>query len=221
MTLYQIKPKFQALLRPLVKRLAARGVTANQVTLAAAGGSLVVGALVAALAWLPGVFLLMPLWLFVRMALNAIDGMLAREHGQQSVLGAYLNELGDIVSDIALILPFALVAPFGAGEIMVFALLAVIVECAGLIGPLAGASRRYDGPLGKSDRALVLGALGLWAGLGLSLAHAAHWLWVLLSLLSLLTIANRVRRGVAEGEQAHQARAQAAPHAKSSSQPVE
>lgn len=221
MTLYQIKPKFQALLRPLVKRLAARGVTANQVTLAAAGGSLVVGALVAALAWLPGVFLLMPLWLFVRMALNAIDGMLAREHGQQSVLGAYLNELGDIVSDIALILPFALVAPFGAGEIMVFALLAVIVECAGLIGPLAGASRRYDGPLGKSDRALVLGALGLWVGLGLSLAYAAHWLWVLLSLLSLLTIANRVRRGVAEGEQVRQASAQAAPHTKPSSQPVE
>src|SRR5438445_2081777 len=117
MTLYQIKPKFQALLRPLVKRLAARGVTANQVTLAAAGGSLVVGALVAALAWLPGVFLLMPLWLFVRMALNAVDGMLAREHGQQSVLGAYLNELGDIVSDIALILPFALVVPSGAGAI--------------------------------------------------------------------------------------------------------
>ncbi|MGT2451859.1 CDP-alcohol phosphatidyltransferase family protein [Cupriavidus basilensis] len=213
MTLYQIKPKFQALLRPWVKRLAARGVTANQVTLAAAAGSLVIGALVAALAWLPAVFLLMPVWLFVRMALNAVDGMLAREHGQQSVLGAYLNELGDIVSDLALILPFALVSPFGAGEVMVFAVLAVIVECAGLIGPLAGASRRYDGPLGKSDRALVLGALGLWVGLGLSLAYAAHWLWVLLSLLSLLTIANRVRRGVAEAEQLHQARARAAPRA--------
>ncbi|MGE8364500.1 CDP-alcohol phosphatidyltransferase family protein [Cupriavidus sp.] len=213
MTLYQIKPKFQALLRPWVKRLAARGVTANQVTLAAAAGSLVIGALVAALAWLPAVFLLMPVWLFVRMALNAVDGMLAREHGQQSVLGAYLNELGDIVSDLALILPFSLVSPFGAGEVMVFAVLAVIVECAGLIGPLAGASRRYDGPLGKSDRALVLGALGLWVGLGLSLAYAAHWLWVLLSLLSLLTIANRVRRGVAEAEQLRQARAQAAPRA--------
>ncbi|MGO4810095.1 CDP-alcohol phosphatidyltransferase family protein [Cupriavidus sp. 2MCAB6] len=213
MTLYQIKPKFQALLRPLVKHLAARGVTANQVTLAAAAGSLVIGALVAALAWLPAVFLLMPVWLFMRMALNAVDGMLAREHGQQSVLGAYLNELGDIVSDLALILPFALVSPFGAGEVMVFAVLAVIVECAGLIGPLAGASRRYDGPLGKSDRALVLGALGLWVGLGLSLAYAAHWLWVLLSLLSLLTIANRVRRGVAEAEQLRQARAQAAPRA--------
>ncbi|WP_420995328.1 CDP-alcohol phosphatidyltransferase family protein [Cupriavidus sp. 30B13] len=219
MTLYQIKPKFQALLRPLVKRLAARGVTANQVTLAAAAGSLVAGALVAALAWLPAVFLLMPLWLFLRMGLNAIDGMLAREHGQQSVLGAYLNELGDIVSDLALILPFAAVTPFGAGEVVGFALLAVTVECAGLIGPLAGASRRYDGPLGKSDRALVLGALGLWIGLGLGLAPAAHWLWGLLSLLSILTIVNRVRRGIEEAGQP--GRARTPPPAAPSSQSVE
>lgn len=131
MTLYQIKPKFQALLRPTVERLAASGVTANQVTLAAAAGSLVVGALTGGLAWVPAVFLLMPLWLFVRMALNAIDGMLAREHGQQSVLGAYLNELGDIVSDLALTIPFAWVMPSSGGEVILFAILAVVAECAG------------------------------------------------------------------------------------------
>ncbi len=43
------------------------------------------------------------------MAFNAIDGMLAREHNQQSKLGAFLNELTDVVSDAALYLPFALV----------------------------------------------------------------------------------------------------------------
>ena len=48
------------------------------------------------------------------MALNAIDGMLAREYGQKSRLGAYLNELGDVVSDAALYAPFALLAAFGA-----------------------------------------------------------------------------------------------------------
>jgi CDP-diacylglycerol--glycerol-3-phosphate 3-phosphatidyltransferase len=31
---------------------------------------------------------LIPLWMFVRMAFNAIDGMLAREFGQASKLGA-------------------------------------------------------------------------------------------------------------------------------------
>jgi CDP-diacylglycerol--glycerol-3-phosphate 3-phosphatidyltransferase len=35
------------------------------------------------------------------MALNAIDGMLAREHDMQSPLGAMLNELGDVLSDVA------------------------------------------------------------------------------------------------------------------------
>ena len=33
MSIYELKPKFQQLLRPLVRRLYARGVTANQVTL--------------------------------------------------------------------------------------------------------------------------------------------------------------------------------------------
>lgn len=42
--------------------------------------------------------------MFLRMAPNAIDGMLAREFGQQSCLGAYLNELCDVVADSALFL---------------------------------------------------------------------------------------------------------------------
>ena len=46
------------------------------------------------------------------MALNAIDGMLAREFIKKSRLGGYLNEITDVVSDAALYLPFAFVAPF-------------------------------------------------------------------------------------------------------------
>ncbi|WP_042886004.1 CDP-alcohol phosphatidyltransferase family protein [Cupriavidus necator] len=201
MTLYELKPRFQAMLRPVVQDLAQRGATANQVTVAAAAGSLAIGALAAVgalVAETSTLFLLFPLWLFLRMALNAIDGMLAREHGQQSALGAYLNELGDIVSDLALVLPLAALPAFGLGQVGTFALLAVMVEATGLIGPLAGASRRYDGPLGKSDRAFAVGAIALWAGLGLGFGAVASWLWLALSLLSLFTIANRVRRGVAE-----------------------
>jgi CDP-diacylglycerol--glycerol-3-phosphate 3-phosphatidyltransferase len=202
MTLYQIKPQFQECLRPLVRRLADWGARANQVTVVAAAASLVVGAMVAALAQRPAVFLIMPAWLFVRMALNAIDGMLAREHGQQSTLGAYLNELGDLVSDLALIAPFVRISAFGGADVVVFALLAVLVECAGLIGPLARASRRYDGPLGKSDRAFILGALSLWIGLGMGLGPLDHIVWIVLSMLSILTIFKRVRGGLHESGQA-------------------
>ena len=112
MTIYALKPKFQALLRPLAGALARAGVTANQVTVAAAVVSVALGAFVALRAPERWPFLLIPVWMFVRMAFNAIDGMLAREFGQKSRLGAYLNELTDVVSDAALYLPFAFVAPF-------------------------------------------------------------------------------------------------------------
>ncbi|VWC47931.1 CDP-alcohol phosphatidyltransferase [Burkholderia lata] len=198
MSLYALKPKFQNRLRPFANALAERGVTANQVTLFAAGGSIVVGALAGLGVFARALFLLIPLWLFARMALNAIDGMLAREHDQKSTLGAYLNELGDVVSDIALVLPFLAIPAFAPADVWLFALTAVIVECAGLIGPLVGVSRRYDGPFGKSDRALALGAFALWIGLGFPVGGVAAWLWRLLIVLSIVTVVRRVQAGIAE-----------------------
>src|SRR5262245_10065723 len=148
-SIYQIKPRFQALLRPPVQRLAACGVTANQVTLGAALLSVATGAILAAKASEPVVWFLLPVVLFARMALNAIDGMLAREHGQKSALGAFLNELCDVVSDAALILPFALVPGVSPVAVVIAVLLAGLSEMAGVVAVQVGAERRYDGPMGK------------------------------------------------------------------------
>ncbi|TMJ50218.1 MAG: CDP-alcohol phosphatidyltransferase family protein, partial [Alphaproteobacteria bacterium] len=134
----------------------------------------------------------------VRMALNAVDGMLAREFRQQSRLGAYLNELGDVVSDAALYAPFALVPPFGALGVSSVIVLAALSEFAGALGPMIGVSRHYEGPMGKSDRAVVFGALGLWVGLGGTLPAWLGGLMPLIAGLLVLTIANRVRGGLAE-----------------------
>jgi len=112
LSIYALKPKFQSLLRPLTSALARAGITANQVTLAAAIVSIAVGVFIAWRTPERWPFLLIPLWMFLRMAFNAIDGMLAREFGQKSRLGAYLNELTDVISDSFLYLPFALIAPF-------------------------------------------------------------------------------------------------------------
>lgn len=198
MTLYQLKPRFQALLRPAVRRLAAAGITANQITLLAAVGSVVVGVLVAFGASARTPFLLLPVWLLLRMGLNAVDGMLAREFGQQSALGAYLNELCDVVSDAALYLPFALLAPFSPLWVGLVIFSAVLTEFAGVLGLMVGATRRYDGPLGKSDRALIFGALGLWVGLGLPLPAVLAWVMPVIVLLSFLTVINRVSQGLRE-----------------------
>lgn len=200
MTLYALKPAFQARLRPLVERLAARGVTANQVTLAAMIGSLVIGLAVAAASPARLPFLLLPVWLFARMALNAIDGMLAREFNQKSRAGALLNEIGDVVSDAALVLPFATLDAFGAFATGVVILLAAVSEYAGVLGLMIGASRRYDGPFGKSDRALAFGALGLYTGLGLPLAGWFDLLMWAAAAALIVTILNRARAALKEGE---------------------
>lgn len=200
MSIYRLKPRFQALLRPLVGRLHALGVTANQVTLAACVISTALGL------WLffaqpsPLAFGLIALWMLVRMGFNAIDGMLAREHGQQSPLGAFLNELTDVVSDAALYLPFALVAPFSPFWLGAVIVLAGLSEFAGALGPTIGASRRYDGPLGKSDRAFVFGALALYVASGGPLPAWTAWLMPLLAALIAWTIANRTRLAVAEAK---------------------
>jgi CDP-diacylglycerol--glycerol-3-phosphate 3-phosphatidyltransferase len=124
--------------------------------------------------------------------------MLAREHGQKSRLGALLNELGDVVSDAALYLPLAVVPGFAPTLIVLIVLLATLGEMTGVLAQTLGAARRYDGPMGKSDRAFWFGAIALLLGLGVP---AGTWLdvalGVLLGLLA-LTVINRARRALAE-----------------------
>ncbi|MER9543139.1 CDP-alcohol phosphatidyltransferase family protein [Mesorhizobium sp. M0437] len=193
-TLYALKPAFQARLRPLADGLARAGVTANQITLLAAALSLAAGLAVAVLAGHRAVFLLMPLVLFARMALNAIDGMLAREHGQASKLGMYLNELCDVVSDLALILAFAVIFP--AWGLVAFAIAAMITEFAGVLGIAAGTGRNYAGPFGKSDRALALGILAVLIASGLWVPALTPLVFPAMATLSLATAINRIRSGL-------------------------
>ena len=197
-SIYDIKPAFQNLLRPLTRALARNGVSANQVTLAAAVLSGGVGACIFLYPAARWPLLVLPGFLFVRMALNAVDGMLAREHNMKSRLGAVLNEIGDVVADTALYLPLALVPGFSAWLVVIIAILAIITEMTGVVAIQIGATRRYDGPMGKSDRAFAFGLLALLLGLGVP---AGTWLLVVqiaLIVLLALTVLNRARRALAE-----------------------
>ncbi|HEY6530179.1 MAG TPA: CDP-alcohol phosphatidyltransferase family protein [Cellvibrionaceae bacterium] len=198
-SIYQLKPAFQNLLRPLVQRLAAVGVTANSVTLAAMVISIALGVwLYVSALTTPAWFLLLPLWMFVRMAFNAVDGMLAREHHQQSPLGAYLNELSDVISDAALYLPFCLIPPFSPLGIFAVIWCAALSEMTGALGPMIGVQRQYQGPMGKSDRAFVFGALGLSVGLGFLLPAVLNWLPWVLCLLMAANMAARIKAALGE-----------------------
>ena len=199
---YGLKPRFQDLLRPAARRLAGNGITANEVTIATALASVAIGAAVAANAHSPAVFLLLPPFLLVRMALNALDGMLAREFAQKSNVGVYLNELGDLVSDSFCYLPFAFVpgvAPLWIASIIA---LALIAEAAGMLGHAVHAGRRNDGPMGKSDRALAFALVAFWIGIGAPITTALTLFFGLAMVLLLaVTVVNRVSHALAEVEE--------------------
>jgi CDP-diacylglycerol--glycerol-3-phosphate 3-phosphatidyltransferase len=167
------------------------------VTLAAVAVSVATGVFVAAAPTSRAVLLSVPIVLFFRLALNAVDGMLAREHGQKSRLGAVLNELGDVVSDAGLYLPLAFVPGVSALGVTLVVVLSIVSEMAGVVAVQIGANRRYDGPLGKSDRAFAFGCIYFALGCGV---EAGRWLDVVLGILGLLaaiTIVNRSRRALA------------------------
>ena len=191
---------FQQQFRPVADRFADAGVTANQVTITAGLLSCAAGAAIIAAPGAQWPLLLIPLVLLARLPCNHIDGMLAREHGMATPLGAILNDLIDVVSDVMLYLPLALV-PGVTPELLIPAVvLGVLSEMAGVLGQAAGAERRHDGPLWKFPRGVAYGAIALALGSG-----AAPGLWldallVILLFLSGLTIANRVQGALGQLE---------------------
>lgn len=194
-SVYNLKKNFQNLLRPLSDWMFKIGITANMVTISA----FVLSALVGVIVWygVPEIqllFLVVPIFLFIRMALNAIDGMLAREHNQKSNIGAIYNELGDILSDMAIYIPIFLVLGIDHYLIMLFIALCIISETIGIMGCQINASRHYEGPMGKSDRAFYIGALCTVLAFYREIPVIyLNWFTVIICLLLIYTSINRVR----------------------------
>lgn len=203
-SLYQIKPKFQNVLRPCSNWLAKRAVSANQITVIAVLLSLFTGILLCVYPTESWAVLLVPIALLLRMILNALDGMLAREHQMQTALGTYLNELGDVFSDAFLYLPFCLLAGISPELITTIVVLAIIAEMTGVIALQIGQKRRYDGPMGKSDRALVFGLISILLGFNLISPQEVNYILIATSFLLFFTIINRVNQALREKDYDYQ-----------------
>jgi putative enzyme len=195
-SVYKLKPRFQQLLHPLLVWLHQKKVTANQITLVAIAFSLGIGILFWKASTTPLFFLALPIGLLVRMILNALDGMMAREFGQTSRLGEVLNELGDVVSDVFIFFPLLKYHPESLYLIVIFIVLSVLNEFAGIMGKVLGGERRYEGPMGKSDRALLIGVYGLIAYLGISIHPYSQIIFAVVIVLLLLSTFIRLKKGL-------------------------
>ena len=193
-SIYNIKPKFQAFLRPVLKLLHKMGVTANQITIS----SLVLSLIIGLLFWFADAyhlfFLALPIGLFLRMALNALDGMMARTYNQQSKKGELLNELGDVVSDLFIYFPLLKFEQSNLYLIVIFISLSIVNEFSGLLGKVISGQRRYEGPMGKSDRAFVMGLYGLLSFLHIDIASYSVYIFLVINVLLIVSTTIRVNK---------------------------
>jgi len=189
---YTIKPKFQQLLKPLLEWLFKIGITANTITWCAILLSAATGLAI----WLHPfglMLLILPIALLIRMALNALDGMMARTYQMQSKKGEILNELGDVISDFLMFFPLLKLFSVQLYILIVFLFMSLINEYAGILGKAVAGNRRYEGPMGKSDRAFVIGVLSLIYYFTNSLANYIDYSFLLLILLLIISTYSRIK----------------------------
>lgn len=195
-SIYNIKPQFQKLLTPILIFLHKKKVSANQITITACILSLIIGICFWFADYSRALFLILPIGLLLRMALNALDGMMARKYNQMSKKGEILNEVGDVVSDLFVFFPLLKFQVESIYLVVVFICLSIINEFAGVMGKIISEERRYEGPMGKSDRAFLLGLYGLLSFFGISISAISSWVFLILIIFLLLSTVIRLRKAL-------------------------
>ena len=199
MTIYDLKPAFQNLLRPLVKMLNRMGTTPNQITIF----TFFISVLYSYFLYLAPeslLMLLLPLFFFSRMALNAMDGILAKEFNMITPLGTILNEVTDVLSDTVLFLALSSHPLVEQNLIFLIVGLSGLTEFIGITAVQIGAQRRYDGPMGKSDRVFVLGIMAVFLFFNAGQKIYYTGMFYIMILLLVATCMNRMMKAISRAE---------------------
>jgi phosphatidylglycerophosphate synthase len=107
--------------------------------------------------------ILAPLFCYLRLWFNMLDGMVAVAAGKASRRGEILNDLPDRISDVIIFVGVAhsgLMNPFIGYWAAIFA---VVTAYVGLFGQALGSQRQFGGIMSKPWRMVVL-SVGAWLG---------------------------------------------------------
>ena len=77
--------------------------------------------------------------------------------------------------------------------IVMIVILAMATEMAGVVSVQIGGSRRYDGPMGKSDRAFAFGVIAILLGIQIPVENWIPWILGIILFLLFITLRNRIR----------------------------
>jgi CDP-diacylglycerol--glycerol-3-phosphate 3-phosphatidyltransferase len=152
--LYALKPWYADALTGLRDGLARRGVSPNAVTAAGVVFGALAGVTLATVAHPALAALLVAALLAARLAAANLDGALARDTGRSTRWGAVCNELGDRAAELAVLAGCFALAP--AWLVLAAMAAASAPSWVALAGAAAGADRINGGPVGKTERCLLL-----------------------------------------------------------------
>ncbi len=181
MSIYAIKPKFQKFLSPIANLLINLKIHPTYINLFGVLISFIMAFSLLAAMKLPVLYWILPVGAFLRTACNALDGIVARGLNVSSSIGEVYNEFLDRISDAAI---FFCVGFSQHGKItLAFAatICILINSYLGVIGKAAGGSRVYIGLIGKADRMILLGVMGVISYFTFNVAYWNIFLIVLIS----------------------------------------
>ena len=135
----------------------------------------------------PLFLLIAPLFCYLRLWFNMLDGMVALESGKASLHGEIINELPDRISDILI---FVGVAHSGWNSPFLAywaALLALMTAYVGTLGQAVGVQREFSGLMSKPWRMVFLN-VGAWATFFSGDGHAFRSLTIMDIILIVIII---------------------------------
>nr|WP_314655850.1 CDP-alcohol phosphatidyltransferase family protein [uncultured Fusobacterium sp.] len=160
-SIYKLKTKFQNLLMPICEKFVKLKITPNQITITTVLLNIIFAGIIYKFSNYNFLYLIVPIFLFLRMALNALDGMIANKFNQKTKIGIFYNEVGDVISDTVFFYIFLRV--IGVNEVynLLFIFLSALSEYIGVVAVMVDNKRHYEGPMGKSDRAFLISLLAI------------------------------------------------------------
>ena len=196
MELYKLKFKFHDLFKPTMQYL--RHIHPDTLSYLAVLVALGTGFCFYFSPSRPSLLILAIILIFVRMTLNALDGMIAIERGNLRLKGEVVNALPDRYSDIFTML--GITFSVGCNTILgtIATVLVLLVSYTGMLGKAIGVKWQHQGPLGKVERfifiiiATLLQFVFVRKGVNLNFT-VFNWLMIWFIISSQVTVFSRVR----------------------------
>ncbi len=140
--------------------------------------------------------LLVPPFLVLRMAMNALDGMLAREYGTGNVAGELFNESLDVIGDTVCYGSLFFVPDGPQLSLTLLLILCWMAEFSGVLGKgFPGGVRRHETFLGgKPDRAVWMSVLALLLFFYPGFIHGVAYYLLTMSFFVFMTSVIRIRK---------------------------